>query len=56
MRDEGPRGLYKKRYNVAKAGQARNQLWVDYSVNPVHISNLATFDDGLLSMLAIRKQ
>jgi very-short-patch-repair endonuclease len=32
-RDEGPRGLYKKRYNVA-VSRARNQLWVVYSLDP----------------------
>jgi very-short-patch-repair endonuclease len=32
-RDEGPRGLYKKRYNVA-VSRARNQLWVVHSLDP----------------------
>ena len=32
-REEGPRGLYKKRYNVA-VSRARNQLWVVYSLDP----------------------
>ena len=32
-RDEGPRALYKKRYNVA-VSRARNQLWVVYSLDP----------------------
>ena len=37
FRDEGPRGLYKKRYNVA-VSRARNQLWVVYSLDPnVHL-------------------
>ncbi|HVA80522.1 MAG TPA: AAA domain-containing protein [Candidatus Binataceae bacterium] len=31
--DEGPRGLYKKRYNVA-VSRARNQLWVVHSLDP----------------------
>ena len=33
IRDEGPRGLYKKRYNVA-VSRARNQLWVVHSLDP----------------------
>jgi very-short-patch-repair endonuclease len=33
LRDEGPRGLYKKRYNVA-VSRARNQLWVVHSLDP----------------------
>ena len=33
MRDAGPHGLYKKRYNVA-VSRARNQLWVVHSVDP----------------------
>jgi very-short-patch-repair endonuclease len=32
-RDEGPRALYKKRYNVA-VSRARNQLWVVHSLDP----------------------
>src|SRR5262249_19615660 len=32
-REEGPRGLYKKRYNVA-VSRARNQLWVVHSLDP----------------------
>jgi very-short-patch-repair endonuclease len=31
--DEGPRGLYKKRYNVA-VSRARDQLWVVHSLDP----------------------
>jgi very-short-patch-repair endonuclease len=33
LRDEGPRSLYKKRYNVA-VSRARNQLWVVHSLDP----------------------
>jgi very-short-patch-repair endonuclease len=33
LRGPGPRGVYKKRYNVA-ASRARNQLWVVHSVDP----------------------
>lgn len=33
LRAEGPRAMYKKRYNVA-ASRARDQLWVVYSLNP----------------------
>lgn len=32
-RDEGPKGIYKKRYNVA-VSRARNQLWVIHSIDP----------------------
>ncbi len=36
-RDEGPKGIFKKRYNVA-VSRARNQLWVVHSVDPnVHL-------------------
>ncbi|MFZ0658990.1 MAG: AAA domain-containing protein, partial [Candidatus Binataceae bacterium] len=31
--DEGPRGIYKKRYNVA-VSRARDQLWVVHSLDP----------------------
>jgi very-short-patch-repair endonuclease len=33
LRTEGPREMYKKRYNVA-ASRARDQLWVVYSLDP----------------------
>ena len=33
MLDEGPRGIFKKRYNVA-VSRARNQLWVVHSIDP----------------------
>ncbi len=33
IRNEGPMGLYKKRYNVA-VSRARNQLWVVHSLDP----------------------
>jgi very-short-patch-repair endonuclease len=33
LRDEGPKGMYKKRYNVA-VSRARNQLWLVYSLDP----------------------
>jgi hypothetical protein len=33
MRQEGPKKIFKKRFNVA-ASRARDQMWVVYSVNP----------------------
>jgi very-short-patch-repair endonuclease len=33
LRNEGPKDLYKKRYNVA-VSRARNQLWVIHSIDP----------------------
>lgn len=33
MRQEGPKKIFKKRYNVA-ASRARNQMWVVYSLDP----------------------
>jgi very-short-patch-repair endonuclease len=33
IREEGPRGLFKKRYNVA-VSRARDQLWVVHSLDP----------------------
>ena len=41
IREEGPKGLYKKRYNVA-VSRARNQLWVVHSLDPNAHLNPAT--------------